>query len=330
MISIVLPVYNAQEYIRKCIDSILKQSYPDWELIIVDNGSEDDSFQICHEYAKEEERIFVLHQYRNQGVSAARNLALEKATGDYITFLDADDWVADDYLEQLLKKAEGSKADMVVCGYRNVLLSEREGDTLQYQEKKEQEHSSKIYHRKEDYFIECFLNGYTHCWGVLYKRSLLDGIHFPTKITIGEDVLFLLDTIMQAEIIEVTDYDGYYYYINEQGAMNRKFTVSYMDQILCWKKAKERLIDNYPSLEDKLDSILIVSAMLVVGKLSALSKEELNTFQKEMEECKEIVQKYCRRKVYRLLPAGYGVKVTIFKLSSSLYLRLYGRWKNKK
>lgn len=330
MISIVLPVYNAQEYIRKCIDSILKQSYPDWELIIVDNGSEDDSFQICHEYAKEEERIFVLHQYRNQGVSAARNLGLEKIAGDYITFLDADDWVADDYLEQLLKKAEGSKADMVVCGYRKVLLSERENDTLHHQETKEGEDNSKIYHRKEDYLRECFLNGYTHCWGVLYKRSLLDGIHFPSKITIGEDVLFLLDTIMQAEIIEVTDYDGYYYYINEQGAMNRKFTVSYMDQILCWKKAKERLIDNYPSLEDKLDSILIVSAMLVVGKLSALSKEELNTFQKEMEECKEIVQKYCRRKVYRLLPAGYGVKVTIFKLCSSLYLRLYGRWKNKK
>ena len=94
MISIVMPVFNAEDYLKKSIESILHQTYPAWELILIDNGSEDYSLRICQEYAKKDERILVLHQHQNKGVSAARNLGMEKATGNYITFLDADDWVA--------------------------------------------------------------------------------------------------------------------------------------------------------------------------------------------------------------------------------------------
>lgn len=331
MISIVIPVYNAEDYLRKSIESILQQTYPVWELILIDNGSEDNSFRICQEYAKKEERIQVLHQYQNKGVSAARNLGLEKVTGDYVTFLDADDWVAEDYLEQLVKASKSTQADMLVCRYRKVYDAERESqEETAIEKKKEQQVFETRVYGQEDYVGQCLVNGYTHCWGVLYKSSLLDGIRFPAKITIGEDVLFLIDAVLQAEKIVVTEYDGYRYYINENGAMNRKFTPSYMDQILCWQKAKEKLVEKYPAIVDKLNSILVVSAMLVVGKLSALSKEELDGFQKEMDECRSVIQEHGGKwKVMKMLPSGYALKVMVFKLSPELYMKLYGAWKNK-
>lgn len=325
MISIVMPVFNAEEYLKKSIESILRQTYLAWELIIIDNGSEDDSFRICQEYAKNEERILVLHQYQNKGVSAARNLGMEKATGNFVTFLDADDWVAPDYLEQLVKTQKNTQADMLVCQYKKVYDADRnvEEETLDQQ----YGFAAKAYHR-EEYVSQCLLDGYTHCWGVLYKLSLLEGIRFPARVTIGEDVLFLIDTILQAEKIVVTEYDGYRYYINENGAMNRKFTPSYMDQILCWQRAKEKLLDKYPSIENKINSILVVSTMLVVGKLSALPKEEVSRFQKEIEDCQKIIQEYGNQKeIVKLLPSGYALKVKIFRSSPMLYMKMYGAWK---
>lgn len=326
-----MPVYNAEDYLRKSIESILYQTYPVWELILIDNGSEDDSFKICQEYAKKEERIQVLHQYQNKGVSAARNLGLEKAIGDYVTFLDADDWIAEDYLEQLVKTAKSTQSDMLVCQYRKVYDEERESqeETAIEKTQEQQEFETRVY-CQEDYVGQCLVNGYTHCWGVLYKLSLLDGIRFPARITIGEDVLFLIDAVLQAEKIVVTEYDGYRYYINENGAMNRKFTPSYMDQILCWQKAKEKLVEKYPAIEDKLNSILVVSTMLVVGKLSALSKEELDSFQKEVDECQSVIEEYSSKKeVMKILPLGYTLKVKVFKLFPALYMKLYKAWKNK-
>lgn len=333
MISIVLPVYNAEKYVRKCIESVIEQTYPAWELIIIDNGSEDGSYRICQEYAKKEERILLLHQYQNKGVSAARNLGVEKATGHYITFLDADDWLAKDYLESLVKTAKDTQSDMVVCNFQKVYDADREVEKEDNTANCEivavqRQASVQTYHQGE-YMEQCLLNGYTHCWGVLYKSSLLDGIRFPAGITIGEDVLFLIDVILQAQKIVVTEYDGYRYYLNEQGAMNRKFTLSYMDQILCWRKAKEKLLGIYPKMEDKINSILVVSTMLVVGKLSALSKEELAGFGKELEECRSVIKEFANKKeVFRLLPSGYGLKVRLFKISPALYMKLYGAWKS--
>lgn len=325
MISIVVPVYNAEKYLKKCIESILCQTYPAWEMILVDNGSDDDSFKICQEYARKEERISLLHQYQNKGVSAARNLGMEKANGNYVTFLDADDWVAQDYLEQLIKAAKDTRADMLVCQYQKVYEEQRNIEEDAATE--EQSFCVKEYDR-ECYIEKCLLEGYTHCWGVLYKSSLLEGLRFPAKITIGEDALFLIDAVLQAEKIVVTEYAGYRYYINENGAMNRKFTPSYMDQILCWQDAKEKLVEKYPAVENKINSILVVSTMLVVGKLATLSKEELNGFQKEQEECKSVIQEYGRTKdVLKLLPSGYALKVKLYRTFPGLYMKLYGRWK---
>ena len=331
MISIVVPVYNAEMYLEKCIESILCQTYPVWELILIDNGSEDDSLRICKEYAKKDERILIIHQYQNRGVSVARNWGMEKVTGEYVTFLDADDWIAPDYLEQMIKTAKSTGAEMLVCRFQRVYDKQRceEEETSQLWDSKKQDYEVKAYNR-EEYISQCLLNGCTHCWGVLYKSYLIDGIRFPAKMTIGEDMLFLIDIVLRAEKMLVTEYDGYRYYINEKGAMKRKFTSSYMDQILCWQRAKEKLLSQYPAVEDKLNSILLVSTMLVVGKLATLSNQELGQFEEELKECASIVEEYSSKKeVLKLLPSGYVLKVIIFRISPMLYMKLYGTWKNK-
>lgn len=350
MISIVVPVYNAEKYLKKSIESILNQTYPAWEMILVDNGSEDNSFQICKEYAKQDERIQVLRQYQNRGVSVARNLGLERVGGNYLTFLDADDWVDEDYLKRLVDLQKETQADMLVCQFQKVYDADREmvnegnRKAENFREKsrdeiantevsnKKESIESLEYQRKEytraEYLKQCLLEGYTHCWGVLYKTSLLEGIRFPAKMSIGEDALFLIDAVLQAERIVVTDYPGYKYYINENGAMMRKFTLSYMDQITCWQQAMEKLEKEYPDLKDKLESILVVSTMLVVGKIAQLEKEEQEQYQKEREICHNLVREHGRKgRVRKLLPSGYPLKVMLYDYLPNIYLKLYKKWK---
>ena len=183
MISIVMPVYNGENYLKKSIESILNQTCQEWELILVDNGSEDDSFRICQEYAERDQRIEIVHLQCNQGVSVARNSGMEKVTGEYVTFLDADDWIVPDYLEQLVKRAKSTEADLLVCQFQKVYDKQRYEDGSLKKDEEKRSFEEKVYSR-EEYIRDCLLNGCTHCWGVLYKSSLVEGIRFPAKITI--------------------------------------------------------------------------------------------------------------------------------------------------
>ena len=115
-ISIIVPIYNVEEYLCKCLDSIVNQTYTDYELILIDDGSTDDSGKIADEYSSKDDRITVIHK-KNSGVSDARNRGLENASGKYICFIDADDWIEVSYLEELLLLAKSNDADIAMCSY---------------------------------------------------------------------------------------------------------------------------------------------------------------------------------------------------------------------
>lgn len=325
MVSIIVPVYNGENYIENCVSSIQKQSCSDWELLLIDNGSRDKSLEICERLASQDKRIRVFHEEINSGVSAARNLAMDKAKGEYFTFVDADDWVKTDFLEVLCRIQKEKQADMVVCGYEKRFAQDRakpEGSkpntphTVEY--------TRKAY--MEDYLLE----GNTHCWGVLYSRELAEDIRFPDGLSIGEDLLFLLDAAVKAEKIAVTDYTGYQYFINTAGAMEKPFTPSYMDQILCWQQAYEKLVMAYPQLTDKLKGILLAATLLVVGKLARLPREELERYRDRERYCHQLVKEYSNKKgVYAYLPKGYPLKVRFYRYFPKLYLLAYGRWKGQ-
>ncbi len=117
-ISVIIPVYNTGDYLSKCLDSVLNQTYKNFECIIVDDGSQDDSLRICQEYAKKDSRITVIHQ-ENKGQSVARNVALDIITGDYIQFIDSDDWIETEMFSTMLAEAEDTNADIVMCNATN-------------------------------------------------------------------------------------------------------------------------------------------------------------------------------------------------------------------
>lgn len=343
MISIVVPIYNGENYIEDCVRSILAQTYQDWELILVDNASEDGSLQKSRDFAGRDDRIQVLQQHRNMGVSAARNLGVEKARGEFVTFVDIDDWVEQDYLARLVSIQQKKKAEMVVCEYSRVYDSDREllrnqrkengkltkqnsdNEQTKNQETADAKKHLRIYDTKE-YLEKYFLNGNTHCWGVLFDRNLLQGIYFPKGVSIGEDMLFLLDAAQNAKKVVVTDYEGYRYYINENGAMKKKFTSSYMDQITCWERALKMIGEKFPQLTDKVESILVVSVLLVIGKLSELTVEERKQYIVEECRCRETFMKYgTKKEIGKYLPKGYPVKIFVYRYFPKMYVSIYGR-----
>lgn len=323
MISIVVPVYNAEKYLRKCIDSILAQTYPQWELVLVDNGSTDKSYEICKEYAQKDVRIRAIHQHRNQGVSVARNLGMEKCTGEFITFIDSDDWIQENYLEVMLKMQKDLSAQMVVCIYKRVYDKDREEKNIS--KPAIERYSVKVYNVKQ-YLNYHLLEGNCHCWGVLYQSSLVQQMKFQSGLTIGEDLLFLLEAALKSKKIVVSEYPGYQYYINFTGAMLKKFNPTFMDQITCWKMAHKKIVTMYPELRIKVESILVVSVLLVVGKLAELDAKEQKNYVREKKECYQIFMQYAKKKEIRThLPKGYPLKVFLYRNFPKGYIFLYGK-----
>ena len=118
-VTVIMPIYNVAPYLKKCIESVLKQTYTNFELFLVDDGSQDESPQIIDKYDEQDERVIAVHQI-NSGVDAARNIGLERGTGKYVAFIDSDDWYDECYLEKLVTEAEASKAQLVVCNFEAV------------------------------------------------------------------------------------------------------------------------------------------------------------------------------------------------------------------
>ena len=228
LISIIAPVYKIPiEYLEQCFYSVLKQTYPKWELIIVDDGSPDLSGQYCDKYAQIDTRIKVYHQ-ANQGVSVARNLGIEKSRGDYISFLDSDDWVEKNYLASFVKRLEKIDYDICICGAiiqrnngqeRNSFYSK---DILSCDEYYSNEFRSQLICRGiSDYYPPHVNVGVP--WGKLYKKSFLDAnnLRFKPGVKRMQDNLFNLYAFKMAGCISYINEDLYHYRDFTESACNK-------------------------------------------------------------------------------------------------------------
>ena len=164
----IVPVYNVEPYIHQCIDSIINQTYKDLEILLIDDGSPDNCGAICDEYAKQDSRIRVFHT-ENRGLSAARNLGLKEAKGEYIGFVDSDDWVEPYMYEKLLEAIQENETDISICGYCKEADSATE--TIQ--------HSKTVLTRKQALSALLDLKIENSVWNKLYSKALFQKIHFP-------------------------------------------------------------------------------------------------------------------------------------------------------
>ena len=186
-ISVIVPVYKVECYLHRCIDSILAQSYTDFELLLIDDGSPDNCGLICDEYAAKDSRVRVFHK-ENGGVSSARNLGLDNARGEWIAFIDSDDYVDVDYLAELVDYTEKYKTDYVV--------------TLNTIKEYTTENSLILYPNAYSQLFSCYnFHNNGHPWGKLYKTEIINNTHlrFNTCVHLGEDAMFALQYLIETK-----------------------------------------------------------------------------------------------------------------------------------
>lgn len=212
-ISIIIPVYNAEKYISRCIESVLAQTFTDWELILVDDGSKDSSLSICESFANTNSRIKIISQ-KNSGPSAARNKGLEIAKGEYICFIDADDWIENCSLSDYINEIDNTNSDIVFQGFI---------DEYPNGEKKYNLISVSNENTKKDiisllYENRCF--GWS--WNKIFKKEIIEkyNIRFDESVRLWEDELFTIEFLHHSDNIKVINKCNYHYIVYENSLMH--------------------------------------------------------------------------------------------------------------
>lgn len=206
IVSVIIPVYNSEQYLRACIDSVLKQSYTDFELLLINDGSTDSSGKICDEYALQDTRVKVFHQ-GNAGVSAARNLGIKKSLGQWITFVDSDDVLEEDYLAALVSASAQSKADLIIQGFKKI------GNGIE----KKMHVGDGLFNATD--FVELFqikkIQNFGFPFSKLFKGEIIKKhqISFPISFSIAEDLAFMLMYLSKIQTIQL---DAVHHYLYRQ------------------------------------------------------------------------------------------------------------------
>ena len=232
LISIIVPIYNVEKYLNKCIESIVNQTYENIEIILIDDGSNDNSGIICDEYAKKDNRIIVVHK-ENGGVSSARNKGLKIAKGEWISFVDADDWIEQIFCQTLLNKVTQEQADIALCGYNRITYNRIEKINANNQE---------VFLNSNEYLVKSLnQTGFGFCHMKLIKKEVLKSISFNERIEVGEDALFNIQLSTYIKKAVFLKQPLYNYRINNQSVVKR-YDENYANKYLKSMKIIEEYI----------------------------------------------------------------------------------------
>ena len=208
-VSVIIPVYNAAPYLKKCVTSLIKQTLDDIEIVVINDGSTDNSLQIIEDFQKIDSRIFLITQ-KNQGVSVARNTGLDQAVGEYIGFVDADDYVDPDMYMKLYNEVKNKNLDIVISNF----IAEQDGKIIK---KKSHSQVETVFNKEaiQKELIPILIQEDTlnSCWNKLYSSKLIykNKIRFPINITNGEDGVFNIEIFNTANKLSFVEYYGYHY-----------------------------------------------------------------------------------------------------------------------
>nr|MBQ0091028.1 glycosyltransferase family 2 protein [Candidatus Enterousia merdequi] len=210
-ISVIIPVYNGEKYLNRCLDSLINQTFSDWTAICVDDGSVDKTGKILDEYAKQDKRFIVVHK-KNAGVSAARNDGIKRATGQYIHFMDADDIIDANYYEQMIKHT--GDADIICSGF---VSNSKHSSNLIYKH-------NHIVHSMfgKVFWTQVLLKSFV--WRYLFKTEFIkkNKLVFDTSFVSQEDAIFVLQSFVYANMISIVPNVNYHYIFNDNSALNKK------------------------------------------------------------------------------------------------------------
>ena len=291
LISVIVPVYNVESYVAECIESIQNQTYMNLEIILVNDGSTDASGDICDQYAAYDERIQVIHK-ENAGVSAARNTGIESANGDYIGFVDSDDYIAPTMYEDMLKLMAEHDLDIIECtAFRNNGDTNIEGCN---------DGSLEIFNRDEALrmaMYDCFVA----VWSQLYKRRVISDVRFPVGRKFEDSAvsyLFIANTKRVGHINRCL----YYYRLNPNSTTQTSFDPkSRWDFVLGYEERLQYAIDHQLPYVDDCNSLLMKA---VLSCLTAYYAKPTGN-QVYYDKCKKMIETYRNDASYKLLNSKY-------------------------
>lgn len=245
MVSIVVPVYNVAEYLGICIESLVQQTYRNIEILLVDDGSTDVSGDICKEWAARDSRIVYIRK-ANGGAASARNVALDRCRGQYIAFVDSDDYIDENYIEVLYAAIDENGADISICGWKN--------ETESVPVKADSVKGSVVYAKTEALSKLLYQEEFdTAMWAKLYRARLFENIRFPEG-NIYEDIAIIYKVFDLVERVAYISYEGYHYLLRASGTTLKKFSVKKMDLIDVVEEMEEYIIERCPEAESAMRS----------------------------------------------------------------------------
>ena len=239
-VSILIPAYNVEKYLPQCLDSILNQTYRDLQIVVIDDGSRDGTWILMQEYATKDNRLEIYHQ-ENQGVAVTRNHLLDRIKGDYLLFVDADDWIEPEMVDYLVNQAEQNATDIVVCSSvsHNSDNSNKSGIPFKVWEQKE---------AVKAFLVHKDLNG--SLWNKLIRRDSVGEISFNPAISFGEDALFIWHVLQRVKCVTITNRELYHYRMNNESLSHQRFGKKRMSGHLVWKTISRDVAVSWPEFSE--------------------------------------------------------------------------------
>ena len=266
LVSIIIPVYNSERYLNKCIKSILNQTYKNIELIIINDGSIDNSGDLCDVYAKEDLRVKVIH-VKNSGVSSARNKGIEVATGKFIGFVDSDDYIEANMIETLVNEMYKNNVDIVLCGYKRICKDSNKIKTTINSSVYNQESITKkeFLNLFGNLFVDFYIN---YLWNKLYITDIIkkSNINFDNSINWGEDLMFNLQYLGYCNNITIIDKRLYNYINYNNDSLTSKYNSElFNNQQTMYKAVRDFLDSNngYSAKNKELVEIRFTNAIIM-------------------------------------------------------------------
>ena len=314
-ISVIVPVYNVEAYLERCVESILQQTYANFELILINDGSADSSGQICDYLASQYENIKA-HHIENAGVSNARNMGIQLATSSWVTFIDSDDFVTQDYLATLASAVEGENIGFVIAPLHHI----KNGIVTDLPP-----HSGKTeLWSTEETMKELLMTTRTSFFPVakLFKRDLLADEKFNTHYHLAEDALFLTELLLKTRCSSVFIDKPVYYYDHREGSATTSVNQHVFDTIEVYKQIIAQVSQAFPNLKYELINRECWSYITVYDKIIFTSREE---YQKEKAELRTWIVQH-RREIWKDAYFTTFRKIAILSLVISpwLYKKIVG------
>lgn len=317
-VSMIVPVYQVEKYIGQCIESVLNQTFQDFELILIDDGSKDNSGRICDFYAAKDERIRVIHT-ENRGAAAARNTGLDQASGKYITFLDGDDYLAENMIARLHQVIDDSAYDMVVCDFLNLLPNENDNFIVHLKERTVNGREVLEHLKNEKSY-----GVWTVVWNKIYTREILKNLRFPNG-KYFEDEFFSNQLYLNSNQIRVISDVLCYHRVLASSTMNTQKTENYLDLLDALQERLEIYIQ-YDYSEDEIYKVLIFLldpfTRCVKAKFSGTNKQRI-------ENTKKFIKKTSRKLMSRELSFVKKSSLIMIGLFPDLTYRAAIRFRSK-